>query len=214
MAKPHKKSSRTARTKHKPLSQEELRIITTLYEFENKNGNKVGIAPAELERELQMTWSQINVPMQNLGRRELIEMHKGPGYTRYWLPVEFEDDYPNLWKNNYSPIWEFRLSEKGRRLYTSLSQEIAPPKPPEKTAPGQANTTFLGPLSDNAAAVLDILKKLPADRALTGPKIIEKLADESIFIDQSTLTKSIIPALKAHGVKNKPRIGYYLHHDE
>ncbi len=43
-----------------------------------------------------------------------------------------------------------------------------------------------------------------------GPKILKEIDDKNIIIDQSTLTKSIIPALKPHGVKNKPRIGYYI----
>jgi hypothetical protein len=66
------------------------------------------------------------------------------------------------------------------------------------------------PLSDKALAVLKLLQNLPPNKALTGPKILKQLDTRKIFIDQSTLTKSIIPALKAHGVKNKPRLGYYI----
>lgn len=66
------------------------------------------------------------------------------------------------------------------------------------------------PLSDKTIAVLDLLKELRPNTGLTGPKILKKLYDKNIIFDQSTLTKSIIPALKPYGVKNKPRIGYYL----
>ncbi len=66
------------------------------------------------------------------------------------------------------------------------------------------------PLSDKALAVLNLLRNLPPNKALTGPKILKELDDKNIIIDQSTLTKSIIPELKPHGVKNRPRIGYYI----
>ena len=68
----------------------------------------------------------------------------------------------------------------------------------------------LKPLSDKTAAVLELLKTLPEHRGMTGPKILETLDARSIHIDQSTLTKNIIPELRPHGVKNKPRIGYYI----
>ncbi len=66
------------------------------------------------------------------------------------------------------------------------------------------------PLSDKALGVLNLLKHLSANKALTGRQILDELSKKNVFLDQSTLTKSIIPALKPHGVKNKPRIGYYI----
>jgi hypothetical protein len=69
------------------------------------------------------------------------------------------------------------------------------------------------PLSPNAALVLDILKALPTGRALTGPKILDALAERTppVYLDQGTLTSQIMPLLKEHyGVKNKPRIGYHV----
>jgi len=66
-------------------------------------------------------------------------------------------------------------------------------------------------LSEKTAAVLDLLKDLPPNRGLTGPEILKKLDDQHCHIDQSTLTKYIIPVLKKHyGVENQPRIGYYI----
>ena len=68
----------------------------------------------------------------------------------------------------------------------------------------------LKPLSEKAAAVLELLKTVPEHRGMIGPKILEALDKKNILIDQSTLTKNIIPELKPYGVKNRPRIGYYI----
>jgi hypothetical protein len=92
------------------------------------------------------------------------------------------------------------------------------PKPAEirqETSGGNAGNTTkpkkkLKPLSEKAAAVLELLKTLPEHRGMTGPKILETLDKKNIMIDQSTLTKNIIPELKPYGVKNRPRIGYYI----
>jgi len=67
------------------------------------------------------------------------------------------------------------------------------------------------PLTDNQNVVLELLKKQPKTKGLTGKAILQELERMDIIIDQSTLTKSIIPALKkSHGVKNKPGAGYYI----
>ena len=68
------------------------------------------------------------------------------------------------------------------------------------------------PLTEQAAIVLDMLKALPPDRAMLGPKILDALAkrEPPIYLDQGVLTGRIIPALESHGVKNKPKVGYYL----
>jgi hypothetical protein len=70
----------------------------------------------------------------------------------------------------------------------------------------------LKPLSANAAAVYELLKALLEYKAMKGREILKALENQnpSIFIDQSTLTKNIIPELRPYGVKNKPRIGYYI----
>jgi len=68
------------------------------------------------------------------------------------------------------------------------------------------------PLSENAVAVYELLKGLPQHRGLKGREILEKLEhrEKPIIIDQSTLTKNIIPALRPYGVKNKPGAGYFI----
>lgn len=73
--------------------------------------------------------------------------------------------------------------------------------------------TIRPPLTEKAAAVLKLLRDLPAERGLTGPEILDKLNQQKppICFDQSTLTRYIIPVLKKHyGVRNTPRAGYHL----
>lgn len=69
-----------------------------------------------------------------------------------------------------------------------------------------------GPLTEQAGIVLEILEALPPGHAMTGPKILDTLADRDppIFLDSGVLTGRIIPALRAYGVRNKRRVGYYL----
>lgn len=66
------------------------------------------------------------------------------------------------------------------------------------------------PLSKNARAVLELLRQLGPEEALSGPEILDDLDRAGTSIDQSTLTKNIIPALEAYGVRNLPRVGYYI----
>ena len=68
------------------------------------------------------------------------------------------------------------------------------------------------PLTTGARAVLEVLQGLKETEAMTGKKILDALANknEPIYIDQSTLTTRIIPALKAYGVQNKKRLGYFV----
>jgi len=87
------------------------------------------------------------------------------------------------------------------------AQALASKQPTE--ASGKAETKQ-EPLSDNQASVYDLLKTLPEHKALTGKEILHQLEDKGIIIDQSTLTKNIIPALRPYGVKNKRGAGYYI----
>jgi hypothetical protein len=66
------------------------------------------------------------------------------------------------------------------------------------------------PVSEKAFQVLRLLRDLQPGQALTGRKICDALAEKNVFVDESVLTTRIIPALRRYGVKNKPRIGYYL----
>lgn len=68
------------------------------------------------------------------------------------------------------------------------------------------------PVPDSYKAVYEILEALEPNKALVGPKILSKLSfDKAIGIDQSVLTRRIMPFLKKNcGVCNKPKIGYYI----
>ena len=73
-----------------------------------------------------------------------------------------------------------------------------------------ANRFPLPPLSKKAAVALEILRRLPPEQALTGPRLIDALSDhdDGVDTDQATLTGRIIPALRPYGVENIPRLGY------
>lgn len=96
------------------------------------------------------------------------------------------------------------------RSYLEENANVTLKEQKHKLAKKSSDAKANEPLSDKALAVLNLLQELPRSQALTGPQILNKLDNKNIIIDQSTLTKSIIPALKPHGVKNKPRIGYYI----
>lgn len=68
------------------------------------------------------------------------------------------------------------------------------------------------PLGEHQIAVYEYLKSLPEYEARTGREILMFLEKEkNIIIDQSTLTKSIMPLLKrSYGVVNKRGKGYYI----
>lgn len=84
-------------------------------------------------------------------------------------------------------------------------------KAAEKKRKKKADKKNKEPLSNSANAVLDLLKQLKPNHALTGPEILKELDKQNIFIDLSTLTSRIMHILKkSYGVKNTPRIGYYI----
>ncbi len=74
----------------------------------------------------------------------------------------------------------------------------------------------LPPLSPRAFAVRELLRSLPQGKAMTGPDIIAALyeRDRTMNMDMSTFTSRIVPELKPYGLRNKPRIGYYLEQPE
>jgi hypothetical protein len=67
------------------------------------------------------------------------------------------------------------------------------------------------PLGENARLLYEYLIYLPEHEAMTGPKILDWFMQKhSKNVDQGTLTKEIIPALKPYGIENTPRIGYQI----
>ena len=100
----------------------EQKVIISLGEYESEHGNKIGISPADLEREVEMTWPQLRPVLDRLGRKGLIEGHKGDGYTSYWLSVEFDENDP--YKHQCS-VKEFRLTQQGQKLYGKIAEKPA-----------------------------------------------------------------------------------------
>jgi hypothetical protein len=66
------------------------------------------------------------------------------------------------------------------------------------------------PLTSAAACAYEILLALPPYRGLTGPELLAEMDRKGANIDQSTLTKRIIPQLKQLGLQNRRRVGYYF----
>lgn len=81
---------------------------------------------------------------------------------------------------------------------------------PDQHSPKTNPTTTTELLGPKAAAVFDLLKTLSPGRAMIGPAILDTLAKQHIYIADSTLLRHIIPALRPLGVRNKPRVGYYI----
>ncbi len=100
----------------------EQKVIISLGEYESEHGNKIGISPADLEREVEMTWPQLRPVLDRLGRKGLIKGHKGDGYTSYWLSVEFDENDP--YKHQCS-VKEFRLTQQGQKLYGKIAEKPA-----------------------------------------------------------------------------------------
>jgi len=70
-------------------------------------------------------------------------------------------------------------------------------------------TPAIVPLSENEQAVLNEIPN-GKEGAKTGKEILRSLEEKNIRIDQSVLTKRIIPVLKKnHRVKNRRNVGYY-----
>ncbi len=67
----------------------------------------------------------------------------------------------------------------------------------------------LPPLSKKEKAVFDLIKHQPEGSALKGGEIISKLDQQGIFLEQSTLTRHIIPKLRERGITNRHGVGYY-----
>lgn len=66
------------------------------------------------------------------------------------------------------------------------------------------------PLSPVAATIYEWLRELPEHRAMTTGDILEELARRGIDVCESTFYERYVPELKAWGVQNKPRIGYFI----
>lgn len=67
------------------------------------------------------------------------------------------------------------------------------------------------PLTENEKRVLSIIQEQPRGDGILGKQIIDQLTTQALPIDQSTLTRHIIPMLKRwYGVDNRRGVGYYI----
>ena len=76
----------------------------------------------------------------------------------------------------------------------------------------EAATTTKPIITIRTADVLQIIKsQSERGTGITGPAICAELEKQGIIMEPGTLTRDHIPVLKQHfGVKNKPRVGYYI----
>jgi hypothetical protein len=108
------------------------------------------------------------------------------------IPAGCETLWEKEWSNGVKPALVNALKAVNQDLASEQKKKEKPP------------------LGEKAAAVYEILKALPEHKALTGKEILQQLEEKGIITDQSTFTKSIIPALRPYGVKNKRGAGYYI----
>ncbi|MGH7176744.1 MAG: hypothetical protein ACREJC_05130 [Tepidisphaeraceae bacterium] len=66
------------------------------------------------------------------------------------------------------------------------------------------------PLTPHAAKVYEMLLALPEHKAMTTKDILDRLGEKSIFIDESTFYNRIIKELEQYGLRNRPKVGYYI----
>jgi hypothetical protein len=72
-------------------------------------------------------------------------------------------------------------------------------------------TPIREPLGTNASLLYEKLITLPEHVGITGPAVLDWFSEEhGKIVDQSTLTKEILPPLKPYGLRNKPKIGYFI----
>lgn len=109
-----------AETEQQKQADAEKTVIEVLGNYESENGNKKGMPLAELEQETERSWIELLSVLNSLGKKQLIEIHKGEGYVPYWLPVEL-DESPQLRGINAN-VWRFRLTSAG---YELLKRETA-----------------------------------------------------------------------------------------
>jgi hypothetical protein len=93
------------------------------------------------------------------------------------------------------------LQEASQRLFDDSTM---PPDVADRSAPRQVE-----PLTEREQEVLELIPNTE-EGGITGKEICEVLGRRGIIIEQSTLTRHIIPKLKHwHGVRNRRTVGYY-----
>jgi len=134
------------------------------------------------------------------------ERFAGLMWTIRYILVDYKSKYP------FMPTLPVDVAGVQEWIIDFERASVKATKEPKNAGDTNKPKKKLKPLSANAAAVYELLKALLEYKAMKGREILKALENQnpSIFIDQSTLTKNIIPELKPYGVKNRPRIGYYI----
>lgn len=136
------------------------------------------------------------VSMDKMFARPAHALELGEVEFRRWLQNEWES-----FRRFYREHWKKPIADARRdvelELEWTVEQRREPPPPP---------------LSETERRVFEIIDKQPDGEGVTGPEIIELLRRQNFPIEQSTLTKHIIPKLKkARGVRNRRGgVGYYV----
>ena len=85
----------------------------------------------------------------------------------------------------------------------------------EATAPNVTHKKKREPLSGNAQMVYDILIALPPHKALPAPDILDEVGKKhDKFWDEKELYHRVFPQLRQWGLKNKPRVGYWIEREK
>lgn len=66
------------------------------------------------------------------------------------------------------------------------------------------------PLSSLGAATWDLLLELPEDRPLTSEAIVHRLEKRGVLCESSQLRHELRGSLRSRGVRNQPRLGYFI----
>ncbi len=126
--------------------------------------------------------------------------------------VDFTREILKLFRR-FSSMFSITMERSEWMLRAMKNFGIQVPIEPKPASGNARDKNRRPPLSENAAAVYELLKSLPEHKAMTGTQIINAIYEQNknILIDQSTLTKNIMPILKKHyGVKNIRRTGYFI----
>ncbi|HEX4796173.1 MAG TPA: hypothetical protein VH370_20455, partial [Humisphaera sp.] len=66
------------------------------------------------------------------------------------------------------------------------------------------------PIGKNARLLYEKLLSLPQHQAMITSEILDWFMSQKIIISEDVLRKEILPQLNLYGIKNKPRIGYFI----
>jgi hypothetical protein len=127
------------------------------------------------------------------------EHFEGRGFVKRFPHSLFSELGHDVWRSSEAAVGEI----------LRLAVALCPPAKQEDT--GTIAASSVPPLTETGAAVLALIKAQPTGSGITGREIVKVLSERGFPIQQSTLTKHVMPELKKwHGVKNRLGVGYYI----